>query len=59
MDKAMQLLITLGKFLGNLVAMVMTLVIVISVDPVLLIMVLAPIGASFFFGKKPVIASFC
>ncbi|MGN0495034.1 MAG: ABC transporter ATP-binding protein [Lachnospiraceae bacterium] len=51
-DKAMQLLITFGRFLGNLVAMIMTLVIVISVDPVLLIMVLAPIGASFFFGKK-------
>ncbi len=51
-DQAMKLLITFGKFIGNIVAMVMTLVIVISVDPILLIMVLAPIGASFYFGKK-------
>lgn len=51
-DQAMQLLITFGRFLGNLVATVMTFVIVVSVDPVLMIVVLAPIGASFYFGKK-------
>lgn len=51
-DQAMQLLITLGKFIGNIVATVMTFIIVVSVDPVLMIMVLAPIGASFYFGKK-------
>lgn len=51
-DEAMKLLITFGRFLGNLVAIVMTFCIVVSVDPVLLIMVLAPIGASFYFGKK-------
>lgn len=51
-DQAMQLLITLGKFLGNIVATVMTFVIVVSVDPVLMIVVLAPICASFYFGKK-------
>lgn len=51
-DQAMQLLITFGKFIGNIVATVITLIIVVSVDPVLMIMVLAPIGASFYFGKK-------
>lgn len=51
-DQAMKLLITFGKFMGNIVATVMTLIIVVSVDPVLMLMVLAPIGLSFFFGKK-------
>ncbi len=51
-DQAILLLITLGKFLGNIVATVMTFVIVVSVDPILMIMVLAPICASFYFGKK-------
>lgn len=51
-DQAMQLLITFGKFIGNIVATVITLIIVVSVDPVLMVMVLAPIGASFYFGKK-------
>lgn len=51
-DQAMLLLITFGKFLGNLVATVMTFVIVVSVDPVLMIMVLAPICVSLYFGKK-------
>ncbi len=51
-DQAMKLLITFGKFMGNIVATVMTLIIVVSVDPILMMMVLAPIGFSFFFGKK-------
>lgn len=51
-DSAMKLLITFGKFMGNIVATVMTLIIVVNVDPILMMMVLAPIGFSFFFGKK-------
>ena len=51
-DQAMKLLITLGKFIGNIVATILTLIIVVSVDPMLMVMVLAPIAASFYFGKK-------
>lgn len=51
-DKALELLITLGRFLGNIVATAMTFVIVVSVDPILMIMVLAPIAGSFYFGNK-------
>ncbi len=51
-DQAMQLLITFGKFIGNIVATLMTLIIVVSVDPVLMIIVLAPIASSFYFSKK-------
>ncbi|MDO5127439.1 MAG: ABC transporter ATP-binding protein [Eubacteriales bacterium] len=51
-DQAMQLLITLGKFIGNIVATFLTMAIVVSVDPMLMIMVLAPIGASFYFSRK-------
>lgn len=51
-DQAMQLLIIFGRFLGNLVATAMTFGIVVSVDPVLMIVVLAPILASLYFGKK-------
>ena len=52
-DKALELLIIFGRFLGNVVATIMTLVIVVSVDPVLMVMVLLPIAISFYFGKKP------
>ena len=51
-DKALELLIIFGRFLGNVVATIMTLVIVVSVDPVLMVMVLFPIAISFYFGKK-------
>lgn len=51
-DKALELLIIFGRFLGNVVATIMTLVIVVSVDPILMVMVLLPIAISFYFGKK-------
>ena len=51
-DQGMNMIITLGVFIGNILAAAFTLVIVTSVDPVLLIFMIFPIVASFYFGAK-------
>ena len=51
-DDAMNITIKTGVFIGNVVSTIMSLVIVVSVDPMLLFFMIIPIAASFYFGNK-------
>lgn len=51
-DDAMNLAIRTGVFIGNVGSTIMSLVLVVWVDPVLLVFMIIPILASFYFGKK-------
>jgi len=51
-DDSMNIAIRTGVFIGNVVSTVMSLVIVITVDPVFLVFLIVPIIVSFAFGKK-------
>lgn len=57
-ESAIDLAIKFGVFLGNIISSVMALVIVISVDPFLMVFMIVPIFASFFFGKRSSNAQF-
>ena len=51
-DSAMDLAIKTGVYIGNIGSTVMSLVIVLTVDPVLLIFMVIPMIVSLYFGKK-------
>ena len=51
-DQGMDLLITLGIFIGNVIATIMTLILIGNVDPILLLFMLIPLITSTYFGKK-------
>ncbi len=51
-DNAINITIRTGVFIGNVISTIMSLVIVVSVDPVLLVFLVIPIFVSFYFGKK-------
>lgn len=51
-DSAMDLAIKTGVYIGNIGSTIMSLVIVLTVDPVLLIFMVIPMIVSLYFGKK-------
>lgn len=51
-ESSIELAIKFGVFLGNVMSSVMALAIVISVDPFLMVFMIVPIFASFFFGNR-------
>ena len=51
-ESAMDLAIKTGVYIGNVGSTIMSLVIVLSVDPVLLIFMVIPMIVSLYFGKK-------
>ncbi len=51
-DDAMNIAIKTGVFVGNILSTIMSLVIVVTVDPVLLIFLIIPIFFSLHYGKK-------
>ena len=57
-DDSMNIAIKTGVFIGNVVSTVMSLVIVVTVDPVFLVFLIIPIIVSFAFGKKNAQANF-
>ena len=51
-EQAIDLAIQTGVYIGNVGATIMSLVIVVTVDPVLLIFMIIPMVVSLYFGKK-------
>lgn len=51
-EQAMDLSIQTGVYIGNVGATIMSLVIVVMVDPVLLVFMIVPMIVSLYFGKK-------
>ncbi|MCR5269189.1 MAG: ABC transporter ATP-binding protein/permease [Lachnospiraceae bacterium] len=57
-DDAIDIAIKTGVYAGNVISTVMSLVIVLSVDPAFLFFMIVPIFVSFYFGKKNAKAHF-
>ncbi|MBR5975755.1 MAG: ABC transporter ATP-binding protein [Clostridiales bacterium] len=51
-EQAIDLSIRTGVYIGNVGATIMSLVIVVMVDPVLLVFMIIPMAVSLYFGKK-------
>ena len=51
-DSAMDLAIKTGVYIGNVGATIMSLVVVVTVDPMLLVFMVIPMVVSLYFGKK-------
>lgn len=51
-ESAIDIAIRFGVFLGNIISSIMAMVIVVSVDPFLMVFMIVPIVASFYFGSK-------
>ena len=57
-ESAMDLAITTGVYIGNVGATIMSLAVVVMVDPVLLVFMIIPMVVSLYFGKKNGICNF-
>ena len=57
-DDAMNISIKTGVYIGNVISTIMSLVIVVTVDPVLLVFLIIPMVVSLYFGKKNAQANF-
>ena len=57
-ESAMDLAITTGVYIGNVGATIMSLAVVVMVDPVLLVFMIIPMAVSLYYGKKNGICNF-
>ncbi|MBR2751814.1 MAG: ABC transporter ATP-binding protein [Clostridiales bacterium] len=57
-ESAMDLAITTGVYIGNVGATIMSLAVVVMVDPVLLVFMIIPMVVSLYYGKKNGICNF-
>lgn len=57
-DDAMNISIKTGVYIGNVISTIMSLVIVVTVDPVLIVFLIIPMVVSLYFGKKNAQANF-